>query len=83
MKQLKLYPLTKAANPPETRFVDMYGKVFDAIVRFDESFYASLAKMVNEEPALPPDKQMLGLLRSLGIEKGKEFRPDAATTAVL
>jgi len=83
VKQLKLYPLSKAANPPATRFVDMFGKVFDGIVRYDESFYASLAKMVNEEPVLPRDKEMLGMLRTLGIEKGKEFKPDDATQAVL
>jgi hypothetical protein len=83
VKKLKLYPLSKAANPPPTRFVDMFGKMFDGIVRFDESFYASLAKMVNEEPALPRDKEILGALRTLGIEKGKEFKPDAATQAVL
>jgi hypothetical protein len=33
VKKLKLYPLSKAANPPPTRFVDMFGKMFDGIVR--------------------------------------------------
>jgi hypothetical protein len=83
VKQLKLYPLSKAAAPPEQHFVDMSGKLFDGIVRFDGSFYTSLARMVNEEPVQPRDLQMMGMLRSLGIEKGKEFKPDAATQAVL
>jgi len=43
VKQVRLYPLSKAANPPPTRFVDVFGVVFDGIVRYDESFYASLA----------------------------------------
>ena len=70
-------------GPPETRFIDMHGKVFDGIARFDESFYSSLANILNEEPVLPRDKQMMGLMRSLGVEKGKEFKPDAATPAIL
>jgi len=39
--------------------------------------------MVNEEPVQPRDFAMMGMLRSLGIEKGKEFKPDAATKAAL
>jgi hypothetical protein len=39
--------------------------------------------MVNEELAQARDLEMLGLLRSLGIEKGKKFKPDTATRAVL
>ena len=83
IKQMRLYPLAQAANPPQSRLIDMRGKVFDGIVRFDEGFYASLAKMVNEEPVQPRDLQMMGVLRTLGIEKGKEFKPDATTQAAL
>ena len=28
----------------------MAGKLLDGVVQFDESFFASLARMVNEEP---------------------------------
>jgi hypothetical protein len=83
VKQMRIYPLSKAAYPPEQRFVDVYGKIYDGIVHFDESFFASLAKMVNEEPVLPRDKEMAGLLLTLGIEKGKEFKPDLTTQATL
>ena len=71
VKKLRLYPLADANHPPEQRFVDMAGKLFDGIVRFDESFYASLAQMINEEPVLTRDRAMMGLLLPLGIEKGK------------
>ena len=52
VKQLRLDPLSKTGAPHEQRFIDMAGRVFDGIARMDESFYASLAKMVNEEPVL-------------------------------
>ncbi|MCP3413936.1 DUF1254 domain-containing protein [Bradyrhizobium brasilense] len=83
VKKLRLYPLVKADSPPEQRFVDMTDKLFDGIVRFDESFYASLAQMIKEEPVLTRDRAMMGLLLPLGIEKGKEFKPDVATQRVL
>lgn len=80
---MRLYPLANADHPPEQRFVDMAGNLFDGIARFDESFYASLAEMINEEPVLTRDRAMMGLLLPLGIAKGKEFRPDAATQRFL
>jgi hypothetical protein len=83
VKKMRLYPLAKDASPPEQRFVDMAGQLFDAIVRFDEGFYASLAQMINEEPVLVRDRAMMGLLLPLGIETGKEFKPDAATRRFL
>ena len=43
----------------------------------------SLARMLNEEPVQPQDLQMMGMLLPLGIEKGKEFKPDPATVAQL
>jgi hypothetical protein len=57
--------------------------MFDGIARMDESFYTSLAKMVNEEPVLPQDRAMMGMLRELGLEKGKSFSPDPAAAAGL
>jgi hypothetical protein len=83
VKKLRLYPLDKAGNPPEQHFVDMTGKLFDGIVRFDESFYASLVQMISEEPVLAQDRAMMGLLLPLGIEKGEEFKPDNAVKPVL
>src|SRR5262249_1444889 len=82
VKKLKIYPLAHADHPPATSFYDVSGKLFDGIVRFDESFYTSLARMVDEEPAFPRDSAMIERLKSLGIEKGRPFRPAAATRAV-
>jgi hypothetical protein len=42
VKKLRVYPLAQAANPPEQRFIDIYGKTFDGIANFDESFFESL-----------------------------------------
>jgi hypothetical protein len=81
--KIKTYPLAKADNPPGQRFVDMTDKMYNGLVHYDESIYTSLARMLNEEPTQPEDLQMMGMLLPLGIEKGKEFKPDAATVAQL
>ena len=83
VKKLRTYPLAQASNPPEQRFVDIYDKKFEGIPAFDESFFVSLNRMVQEEPVQQRDLVAMGMLQSIGIEKGKEFKPDAATNQIL
>jgi hypothetical protein len=83
VKQVKVYPLAKADNPPAQRLVDMTDILYDGLVRYDESLYASLARVLNEETVQPRDLQMMGMLLPLGIERGKNFKPDAKTVAQL
>jgi hypothetical protein len=44
-------------------------------------FFTALARVLNEETVQPRDLQMMGMLLPLGIERGKEFKPDADTVA--
>jgi hypothetical protein len=83
VKQVKVYPLSKTANPPTQRFLDMTEVMFDGLVKYDETFFTNLSRALNEEPVQPRDLQMMGMLLPLGIEKGKEFNPDAATKEAL
>lgn len=83
VKKMRLYPLEQAGNPPAQRHIDIAGKLFDGIARFDDSFYDGLARMVNEEPVQTRDLVAMGQLRLLGIEKGRAFKPDQATRGIL
>jgi hypothetical protein len=83
IKRFRVYSLSQSRNPPQQRFIDASEKVWDGIPRMDETFYAVLSKMVNEEPVLERDLAAMNMLRTLGIEKGKEFKPDAVTTSAL
>ena len=82
-KKIKVYPLSQAANPPPTVFTDAANVVFDSTIRYDASFFTSLDRVVQSEPWLPRDRAMIDVLRSLGIEKGKPFIPDAKTRVAL
>lgn len=82
-KRIKLYPLSAAANPPETVRIDLIDTVYDANVPYDLRFFESLNRVIQAEPWLERDRVMIDMLRSIGIEKGKPFAPDAATAAIL
>ena len=82
-KRIKLYPLSQAANPPATTFVDAIDVVLDGTIPYDVRFFQSLDRMVQTEPWLERDRAMIDPLKSLGIEKGKPFKPDAKTSGIL
>jgi hypothetical protein len=82
-KRMKLYPLAQSATPPATTFNDAIDVVYDATIPYDLRFYQSLNRMVQDEPWLNRDKAMIDQLKSIGIQKGKLFDPDAKTQAIL
>jgi hypothetical protein len=57
--------------------------VFDATIPYDLRYFQSLDRIVQTEPWLERDKVMIDMLRSIGIEKGKPFQPDAEMQDVL
>ncbi|MHC2439031.1 DUF1254 domain-containing protein [Bradyrhizobium sp. USDA 4451] len=82
-KQVKIYPLAQAANPPPTNFTDAYDVLFDATIPYDARFYRNLDRVVQNEPWLDRDRAMIDQLKTIGIEKGKPFNPDQKRTAIL
>jgi hypothetical protein len=82
-KRLKVYPLTQAANPPETKFTDAKDVLYDSTIPYDVRFFQSLNRIVQREPWLTRDMAMIDQLKSIGIEKGKPFNPDAKMTKIL
>jgi hypothetical protein len=82
-KRVKLYPLSKAARPPKTVFVDAIDVLYDSTIPYDIRFFESLDRFVQREPWLDRDRVMIDVLRSIGIEKGKPFVPDGGAHAIL
>jgi hypothetical protein len=78
-KRVKVYPLSQASSPPATVFTDVKEVLFDSTIRYDATFYEGLDRIVQNEPWLDRDRAMIDQLKSIGIEKGKPFAPDAAT----
>lgn len=81
IKNLRVYTMNE---PPEKqKFINMAGRLFDGLVPFDSSFYASLNRMIQEEPELSSlDQNMKYQLIGLGIEKGKTYNPSLDTRMI-
>ena len=82
-KRFKVYPLAQASSPAPTIFTDAKDVTFDSTIRYDASFFEHLDRIVQSEPWLQRDRAMIDPLKSLGIEKGKPFKPDDASKALL
>ena len=82
-KRVKVYPLSQAANPPPTTFVDAIDVIYDSTIPYDLRFFQALDRFVQYEPWIDRDRVMIDMLKSVGIEKGKKFAPDPKTQAVL
>ena len=82
-KRVKFYPLGQASEQPDTTFADAADVLFDATIPYDAAFFEALDRRVQAEPWLTRDKAMINQLKSIGIEKGKPFSPDAASKEIL
>ncbi|MNP98785.1 hypothetical protein D3C85_114080 [compost metagenome] len=82
-QNLRIYPLSQAASPAKTNFVNASGKSINTIHSMNYSFFEEVNQVVQEEPNSAMDAETLGLLASIGIEKGKPFAPDARMKKIL
>jgi hypothetical protein len=82
-KTTRVYPLSRADNPPELTFVDMTDKPFFSIAPADYTFWEYLNEVVQSEPSGSLDPVTLGFYRAIGIKKGMPFAPDERMKAIL
>jgi hypothetical protein len=82
-KRVKFYPLADGDHEAPTTFVDAADVMFDATIPYDATFFEALDRRVQAEPWLTRDKAMIDTLKAIGIEKGRPFAPDTATTTAL
>jgi hypothetical protein len=82
-KNLKIYSLAQAANPPAMNFVNISGKAFNTIGPSNVSAFEYINQMIQNEPIDVMSPDMLGLFASVGIEKGKPFAPDERMKKIL
>jgi len=86
LRRVAVYPLRDLDASPTTTFVDVSDERVDLTpLRWERSllFWSQLHKVLTEETVVDEFRPMYGLLAALGIEKGREFAPDARMTAIL
>ena len=78
---LKMYYLSQAKSPPQQRFIDPTAtkQTYSTLTFYDERYFQDLYDIVTVEPVQSKDKLMMGMLQTLGIERGKPYKPDDKT----
>jgi len=82
-KVFKAYPLSQKDNPPALNFVNVSGKFNSTIHTMDVNMFGEMNEVVQSEPSAGQNPEILGTLASIGIVKGKEFKPNARMQKIL
>ncbi len=82
-KLFRMYPLSQKDNPPTMNFINVSGKFNNTIHRMDYGYWEELDAQIQAEPIEGLDPDIRGLLASIGIKKGQEFKPDDRMKKIL
>lgn len=74
-QRVKIYFLSEADNPSPTRHLDGTEKSYDCLPYYNYTYFQDINDVVQSNPIRRQDKAMVSLLKVLGIEKGKPFKP--------
>ena len=80
---LKIYPLAQKDAPPEMEFIKLTGLKVNTIHSNDYGFYEEVNEVIQREPNAVFSPELLGVLASLGIEKGQPFQPNDRMKEIL
>jgi len=81
VKRVKVYPLSDPSR--KQNYIDVMGKPVDGEVDKGVGAFRRIHDYLGREPIQEKDKYLVGMLQSLGIEKGKPFPSDKATLDLL
>jgi hypothetical protein len=79
----KIYPLSEAGNPKPTKFISISGMGINTLPPSGIEYWERLSDFINNNPVDERDRFYMAMIKPLGIEKGKPFKPDARQKAIL
>ena len=83
LAQLKMYPYTQRDNPQKMEILDAGTKPWSGLPPRGMEYWQRVDDVVQREPIEPRDLFFHAMLRPLGVEKGKPFKPDKRQTKIL
>src|SRR6201995_1056404 len=83
LAQLQMYPYAQRANPPKTDILDAGTTAWSGLPPRGVGYRPRVADVIQTEPVEARDIFFHAMLRPLGLEKGKPFRPDARQAKIL
>jgi hypothetical protein len=76
LKKIAIYPYSEHKNPKSRGFITPQGKPWLAAQPRGMEYWERLADIINREPVFERDRFFMAMLKPLGIEKGKPFKPN-------
>jgi len=83
LAQLKMYPYTQHDNPPKMEILDAGTKTWNGQPPRGMEYWERLDDVIQREPIEPRDAFFHAMLRPVGLEKGKPFKPDKRQSKIL
>jgi hypothetical protein len=83
LAHLQMYPYAERSNPPKIGILDAGTKKWSGLPPRGMEYWERLDDVIQREPIEPRDIFFHAMLRPLGLEKGKPFKPDARQTRIL
>jgi hypothetical protein len=80
---IKIYPLSKSANPPKMEFIRSSKVPFNTVHANDFEYFIELDHVIQKEPVDFIGAELRGLAAAIGIVKGKKFAPDERMKKIL
>jgi len=83
LKMVDIYPYSERQDPKPRGYITPNGKPWMAAAPMGMEYWKRLADVLNSEPVAERDRFFMAMLKPLGIEKGKPFKPTKQQTAIL
>jgi hypothetical protein len=83
LEKARFYPLGHEDTAKPMQFPNASGVPVNMLLRSDSTAFDQLKWLIDREPDSIADEGWLGMLTSIGLERGKPFEPDAATRRIL
>ena len=84
LKAIRIYPYAKRNNPAPTKIVNIpKGTKWLGFQPRGLAYWERLAEFINREPVHERDRLIMAMLKPLGIEKGKPFKPNERQKNIL
>ena len=81
--QIEIYPYAERKNPRPRGYITPNGKAWLAAQPRGLTYWKRLADVINREPIFERDRFFMAMLKPLGIEKGKPFKPTKRQKLIL
>lgn len=84
IKKVNIYNLSEIDSPPQVKFFDVAGESLKLSYPTTDGFWEFLHEVYSKETVVrPEDKNLIGLMHTIGIVPGEPFEPDEQSKKLL